>query len=268
MFWIVACIAGVLSSWGGGGDARAETVRIAAAVSLREAATEIAAQYKKETGDEIVWTFGSSGQLAAQIRNGAEIDGFISAAQKQIDDLAKDGFVDAANRQIVARNSLVLIVPAGATGGPASFAALADASVKRIAIGEPKTVPAGDYALQTLTSLKLADKLAERLVYGANVRQVLTYVENGDVTAGLVYATDALESGAKVKVVATADPATHQPIVYPAVLATASKRAAATTRALAYLCSAKARLVLAAKGFVVDEPTTAAATAPATEPVK
>src|SRR5205814_2358830 len=100
--------------------------------------------------------------------------------------------------------------------------------VKQIAIGEPKTVPAGQYAMQTLKSLGLSDQLKGKLILGANVRQVLAYVERGEVSAGIVYLTDAKQSGDKVKVVATAEESTHEPIVYPGVvLKTSTKTDAA-----------------------------------------
>jgi molybdate transport system substrate-binding protein len=230
--------------------ALAEAIRVGVAISLKEAATEIGAAYESASGDTVEFVFGSSGQVAGQIKNGAEIDAFLSAATRQVDDLANEGLVDGAARTAVASNALALIVPAGAKDAPASFAALADANGK-VAVGEPKTVPAGQYAGQVLKSLKLADRLAGRLVFGTNVRQVLAYVERGEVAAGIVYATDAREAGAKVRVVATADPATHEPIVYPAVVVTASKRRAAAERFLAHLQSREARKVLRARGFIV-----------------
>lgn len=232
------------------GSASAATVRVAAAVSLREAATQIAADYKVQTGDEIVLSFGSSGQLAAQIQNGAMIDLFISAANTQIDQLIKSKLVDEGSRQVVAGNELVLIAPAMAKDPPSGFKHLEEKRFARIAIGSPKTVPAGEYAMQTLTAMKLADAVQDRLIYGTNVRQVLDYVERGEVAAGIVYATDAKESGAKVTVIEKADPATHKPIEYPAVVVKSSKNAAAAKKFLDYFGQEKAQKILAEKGFV------------------
>src|SRR5690349_15412595 len=92
-----------------GGACRAETITVGAAISLKEAMGEIAAAYKADTGESVEFTFGSSGQLVAQIRNGAPIDAFIAAAQKQVDDLLKEKLVDGASRRVVAGNRLVLI---------------------------------------------------------------------------------------------------------------------------------------------------------------
>jgi molybdate transport system substrate-binding protein len=231
--------------------ASAETIRVAAAISLKQAIGEIAKSYENATGDKAEFTFGASGQLTAQIKNGADVDLFISAANEQVEDLLKAKLVDAATRQIVVMNSLVLIVPADAKNPPTSFQALKNAAVARVAMGEPRTVPAGQYAEQVLQSLELDDALKPKIVYGTNVRQVLTYVERGEVSAGLVYLTDARQSGDKVRVVATADPKTHEPIVYPGVVVTASKKQDAAKKFLAFLATADAKAVFEAKGFTI-----------------
>ncbi|MDB5294140.1 MAG: molybdenum transporter, periplasmic molybdate-binding protein, partial [Phycisphaerales bacterium] len=229
--------------------AAADTVRVGAAISLKEALGEVAALYRADTGDAVEFSFGSSGQVMAQIRNGADLDVFVSAAAAQMDALEKAGIVDPATRRTVATNTLVLVVPAS-RNAPASFAALADRAGGRVATGEPKTVPAGQYARQVFAALKLTDALAPRLVYGTNVRQVLAYVERGEVAAGVVYATDAKTVGDKVRVVATAAAGTHEPIVYPGVVVKTTKRPAAAQRFLAYLSSSpQARTAWTARGF-------------------
>jgi molybdate transport system substrate-binding protein len=226
-----------------------ETITIAAAISLKESVTEIGKAYETQAGDHVELTFGSSGQLAAQIQSGAPIDAFISAAAKQIDDLDKSAAIDHATRRIVTTNALVLIVPANATDAPGSFEKLADPGVARVVIGEPTTVPAGQYAQQVLRSLGLIDKLGDRLLYGANCRQVLDYVIRGEVSAGIVYKTDAIEAGDKVKLVATAHPKWHEPIVYPAAIVRASTRRDAARRFLDYLTSDKAKAIFRSHGF-------------------
>ena len=229
--------------------ASADTVRVGVAVSLKEAVTDTAQAYEKQTGDKVELSFGSSGQIAAQIKGGAAIDAFISAADKQVDELVGQGLVDRATRRVIAGNTLVLVVPSGSTGAIDSFDSLASAAVKRVALGEPKTVPAGDYAAQVLKKMKLSDAVKDKLVYGSNVRQVLDYVARGEVTAGVVYATDAKQAGDKVKVVATAPKDSHEPIVYPAALVKKSRNAAAATRFLDHLGSEEARATLEKRGF-------------------
>ena len=243
--------------------ASAETIRVGAAISLKDAVSEIAKSFEADGGDKVEFTFGSSGQIQAQVRTGAaDIDVFISAANKQVDELAREGLLVEETRRNVAGNTLVLIVPATVTGAAAGFDALADPALTRLAIGEPKTVPAGQYAMQVLAKLGLDEKLADKLVYGANVRQVLDYVERGEVSAGIVYATDAREAGARVRVIAAAPRELHDPIVYPAVVVRASRKHDAAKRFLDYLKSPAARRALADRGF------TPGSDAPTTKPAK
>lgn len=232
---------------------RGKTVRVSAAISLKDALADVATAYKADGRGEVEFTFGSSGQLQAQIAFGAAADMFVSAAHKQVDELVKAGRADAATRRVIAGNSLVLVVPAGAKAAPAALKNLADANVRRVSIGEPNTVPAGQYAMQVLKEMKLAESLEGRLVYGANVRQVLDYVERGEVDAGIVYATDARESGDRVRVIESADPKTHDPIEYPAVVVHNSRRRKAAGEFLDYLTLHKARKIFDRRGFTTPE---------------
>jgi molybdate transport system substrate-binding protein len=249
-------------------------VRIAAAISLREALTQIAADFEKVSGIKVELVFGSSGQLLAQIRNGAPVDAFISAAREQVDVLEGDGLTLPDTRQVIVGNALVLIVPADRRLGLQSFQDLARGDVRRVAIGEPATVPAGQYALQVFEKLKLVESLRGRLVYGTNARQVLDYVARGEVAAGVVYATDARTEKDRVTVVATADAAWHEPIAYPAVVLRAAAHADAAKRFLAQLAGPEAAAVFTRCGFALPRrPTTqpvegaspAAASGPAAE---
>ncbi len=175
--------------------------------------------------------------LLGQIKAGAPVDLFISAADKQVNELIKDGLADAASRNVVARGRLALIVPAKQANAATSFKEVATDKVKRLAIGQPKTVPAGDYASQALAKADLSAAVSEKLVYGTNVRQVLDYVVRGEVDAGLVYATDAKDAGDAVKVVELIDPSLHDPIVYPAVVLKDAAHKDAADRFLKYLLS-------------------------------
>jgi molybdate transport system substrate-binding protein len=242
-------ILSALLSLAGACPAHADAITVAAAISLKGALVDVAQSYKTDAGESVQFTFASSGQLTAQVKNGAPIDAFISAATRQVDDLAKANLVDDKTRRTIACNDLVLIVPANAKSPPTSFNDLADPRHKRIALGDPRTVPAGEYAAQTLASLKLTDAIKPRTVYATNVRQVLDYVERGEVAAGLVYATDAKASGDKVHIIDRAAPDTHSPIVYPAAVVTASKKKDAARKFLDYLTTDKAQKLLAIHGF-------------------
>jgi len=228
----------------------AQDLTVSAAISLKESLTAIGKQYEADTGDKVTFNFGSSGQLMAQIQSGAPVDVFVSAGQSQVDSLKKSGLLADSPARVIARNTLVLIVPKDAKNPPAAFADLAAPSIKHLAIGQPKTVPAGQYAMQTLTALKLADPLKDRLVFGENVRQVLDYVARGEVEAGLVYATDAREAAADVKVIATAPETSHDPIEYPAAVIKDTKHAASAAKFVDYLTTEKAQKILADSGFL------------------
>ena len=240
--------------------ARAEDITVAAAISLKESLEAIRPQFESASGDHIKLTLGASGQLAAQIENGAPVDLFISAAKQQVDDLKKAGKAVDSTACVVAGNELVLIVPAVAKSPPASFDELADAKVNRIAVGEPRTVPAGQYAKETLEHLKLMSKLSGKLIYGMNVRQVLQYVQSGEVDAGLVYLSDAKQAGQQVKVVATARADWHGPIEYWGVAISGATHESAAEKFLAYLKTEPAQRIFQAHGFA------APSTQPATQP--
>jgi molybdate transport system substrate-binding protein len=245
VFLIAVLVLGVM--------ARAESITVSAAVSLKEALSEIGKTYEKQGGDHVDFNFAASGPLASQIEQGAPVDAFISAANKQVDQLIKSGLADSASRQVVVRNEIVLIAPTAASDPPKSFGDLAGDKVKKIALGQPQSVPAGQYASQTLASMELSDAVTPKLVYGASVRQVLDYVERGEVDAGIVYVTDAKEAGEQVKVMATAEAATHEPIEYPAVVMTQSQHGRAATSFLKFLSSPAAQAVFTSKGFVLPD---------------
>jgi molybdate transport system substrate-binding protein len=235
--------------------ARGETITVSAAISLKEAMADEAKQYAADTGDQVSFNLGASGLLAAQIEQGAPVDLFISAGKSQIAAVIKDGLADPATQTAVATNDLVLIVPKGSTNPPSKFEDLTDGRFTKIAIGEPKTVPAGQYAMQTFTSLHIEGALATRLVMGINVRQVLLYVSRAEAQAGVVYATDAMQAADSVTVAAVAPADSHDPIVYPAVILKAGKTEAAA-RFLKFLQSDKGRAILTARGFGVPTPAT------------
>lgn len=229
--------------------ARGEPVTVSAAISLKDALSQVAREYEKSSGDVIKVNVGASGQLMEQIKAGAPVDVFISAGPGQVDELEKAGMVMGDTKRVVARNRLVLIVPAGQGGEIKGFEDLKEARIKRIAVGKPRAVPAGDYAMEVFEKLGLTAAVKGRLVYGANVRQVLDYVRRGEVEAGVVYATDAMEGGKDVTVVAEAPAGSHRPIEYVGVVIKDAKGAAAGRKFLEHLGSEQAQEVLKGKGF-------------------
>jgi molybdate transport system substrate-binding protein len=227
-------------------------VNVSAAASLQDTITDAEAAYRKDhAGIDFVNNFGSSGTLAMQIDQGAPADVFLSAAAKPMDDLEAKGLIVGQTRRNLLRNSLVLIVPLDSRIH--GFEELTGDSVRLIALGDPASVPAGQYGRQTLSSLHLWDKLNSKLVLAKDVRQVLTYVETGNADAGLVYATDARISN-KVRVVAVAPDSTHDPIVYPAAVIKGSHVEAAARSFVEYLSSPNARAIFVKRGFTIAAP--------------
>jgi molybdate transport system substrate-binding protein len=227
----------------------AADLTISAAISMKDGLSDAGKIFEQKSGDHLTFNFLASGPLMKQIEEGAPVDVFVSAAHKQMDELKSQKLIDDSTEKVIARGQLVLIVPADEKNPPTSFAELSSSKCKRLAIGEPKSVPAGDYAIQTLQAMKLAESLADKLETAANVRQVLDYVEKGEVDAGLVYRTDALSAGDKVRIVAVADESTHQPIEYPAAVIKASKQHDEAAKFLDFLASSEGQAALERRGF-------------------
>ena len=137
--------------------------------------------------------FASSGTLQKQIEQGAPADVFISAAAGQMDALQKQDLLLDDTRKDLLNNRVVLVVPGDSTIGLASFKDLTADRVKKIALGDPKSVPAGTYGQQAFDELGISAQIQSKLVLASDVRQVLSYVESGSVDAGVVYSTDALD---------------------------------------------------------------------------
>lgn len=227
-----------------------QTIVVSAAASLKEALADVNAAFaEKNPGIAIDLNLAGSGALQQQIEQGAPVDVFISAATRQMDALASKGLLLEGSVFNLLGNKVVLVGPPGATA-PADFAALADASVKRIAIGEPGSVPAGQYAQQIFAFYKIADVVKPRLIFAKDVRMVLTYAETGNVDAGVVYMTDAKQSG-KVAILAEAPAGSHDPVVYPAAIIKAARQPAAARTYLDFLKSPQASELFARRGFEV-----------------
>jgi len=225
------------------------SLTISAAASLKDALTEAENAYRQGHANlNFANNFGSSGTLAAQIDQGAPVDVFLSAAAKPMDDLQAKGLIVAATRRNLLRNTLVLIAPPNSS--LKDFQGLTGSSVRVVAIGDPASVPAGQYGKQTLAALKVMDKINSKVVLAKDVRQVLTYVETGNADAGLVYATDARISG-KVRVVATAPESTHDAIVYPVAVVKGSRSEDAARKFLEYLRTPQAQAVFVKYGFTI-----------------
>lgn len=188
---------------------------VSAAISLKDAFNEIGEVYKSKIGGTINFNFGASGALQKQIETGAPVDVFASAGARQMDELADKNLIDRATRRDFIRNTLVLIVPADSKIPLASFSDLTKAEVRKIAVGNPKTVPAGQYTEQLFGKMNLKTSVQGKLILAEDVRQALDYVARGETDAGIVYATDARSVGEKIRLAAAASENAHAPILYP-----------------------------------------------------
>lgn len=234
-------------------DSKPVTLTISAAASLKDALGEVQKLYIKDNSNvKFTDNFGASGTLQQQIEQGAPTDIFFSAGKTQVDALKTEGLLVDNTITNILKNEVVLVVPKSSTLSIKNFNSLTAASVKKIALGEPKTVPAGKYALDVLTSLKISDAITSKVVYGKDVKEVLTWVETGNADAGIVYATDAKIS-TKVKVIATAPKNSHKDIVYPAALIKSSKNAYASKKFIKFLSSSSAKKVFEKYGFIISK---------------
>lgn len=235
-----------------GDPAAPADLTISVAASVQDAMKDIQVAYQEVAPEvTITYNFGSSGSLAQQIAQGAPVDVFLSASPQWMDDLAEKGQVVEGSRQDLLRNEMVLIVPKNKSA-VADFKDLETGEVGKVAIGEPESVPAGRYAKEVLTSLGLFDFLQPKLVFGKDVRQVLTYVETGNVDAGLVYATDANVSD-QVEVVAIADSSSYSPIVYPIAVVQDSDNPETAQDFVDFLASDSAIAIFRGYGFGMAE---------------
>jgi molybdate transport system substrate-binding protein len=228
----------------------AQDVTLSVAVSLKEVTEELGRAFMAaRPGVTLRYNFGASGDLQKQIEAGAPVDVFLSAAQRQMDELEKQNLIVPASRRAFARNALVVIKPADSRVDITKPADLLEARVGRIVIGSPKTVPAGQYAEESLRALGLWDRLQPKLIFSENVRQALDYVARGEVDAGFVYTTDAAARAQGVKEAFRPPDDSYRPVIYPGAVVAASKQAALARAFLDLLDAAEGRAVLSRFGF-------------------
>ena len=225
-------------------------VLVSAAISLKVPLEDAAKQFAAASpGDAISFALGSSGQLAAQVAEGAPVDLFISASPAEIERLLVARRIEVPTLTVIAGNRLVVVVPRG-TAPAADLAALAAPRFSRVAIGNPKTVPAGRYAREALTSSGILDAIESRIVFGENVRQVVDLVARGEADAGIVYATDVPIGGTAITKAFEIPETMHAPIVYEGAVIAGSTSATRAREFLKFLTSAAGRDVVVKHGFL------------------
>ena len=240
-------------------EAAEVTLNVFAAASMTETLTEIQEMYKEVVPNvTLVFNFDSSGTLKTQIQEGADCDVFISAAQKQMNQLDKDAdpevntegldYVLEGTRINLLENKVVLAVPDGNPKGIESFADLGTDKLSLLALGN-EDVPVGQYSEEILTNLGMLDQLEQenKITYGSNVKEVTTQVSEAAADAGIIYATDAYSAG--LPVVAQADDTMRKQVIYPAAVLNISENQDAAEAFLDYLKTDDCMKVFEEVGF-------------------
>ena len=254
-----ACSAGFLDFFGGR-DSNATIynitgeVNLAAAASLKNVYDEklIPMFEKQYPGAKVVPTYASSGDLQTQIENGLKADIFMSAANKQMNKLIDEGYVDNSTNKQFLENKVVLIVPASSSSNITSFEDLKNMS-GHIAIGDPESVPAGQYGKEVLTNLGIWDSVESKLSLGKDVTEVLNQVAQGSADCGIVYSTDAKSNG-DVKVICEAPAGSlNTSVIYPVAELKNTTNPDAANAFLDFLQTKEAKDIFVEYGFTIHE---------------
>jgi len=229
------------------GASAAELV-VSAAASLTDAFTAVKTAFEAATpGTTVTCNFAASGALFKQMEQGAPVDVFASADMKWMGKMVEAGLVEKGADKIFAVNDLVLAVPAGNPAKVASVTDLKAERVKRVAVGTPKTVPAGNYTMLALTDSGDWTPLEPKFVFAESVRQVLDYVARGEVDAGFMYATDAKKGGDKVATAAVIP--LKAPVTYPLAVLKGAAQKASAEKFVSFVLSTEGQKILANFGF-------------------
>lgn len=233
-------------------DASGE-VNLAAAASLKNVYDDklIPMFEEKYPGIKVTPTYASSGDLVKQIENGLDADVFMSAGNKQMNTLINESLVENSSNIKFLENKLVLIVPADSKTNITSFEQLKDVN-GTIAIGNPDSVPAGQYANESLHNLGIWDAVEPKLSLATDVTAVLNQVADGSAEYGLVYATDA-KSNDKVRVVCEAPENSLKTIIYPVAPLKDAQNETATIKFLEFLQSKEAKDIFVEYGFTIHD---------------
>jgi molybdate transport system substrate-binding protein len=226
---------------------------ISAASSLAEALQEIQSLYnKKNAAVKINLNFGATGELQQQIEQGAPVDIFFSSATKPMRKLIDQQWIDEDQQLILLSNELVIITSTARDLKIEKIQELTQNQIERIAIGIPESVPAGNYAKEALMNVKLWNTLQPKLIQAKDVKQVLQYVETGNVDAGFVYKTDALVSS-KVNMALILKPDLHSAITYHLGVVKSTRHLDETLDFFTFLQSAEALDIFKKYGFTVPK---------------
>jgi molybdate transport system substrate-binding protein len=227
---------------------QAAELSISAAASLKEVINELSVSYaKKNPGVTFVKSYGGSGQLAKQIEQGAPADIFLSANSEWMEYLKSRKAVDEKSIGTFAYNELVFAgSPELKVSGMRDVVKLA-----RIAIGSPKSVPAGEYAMEAFRKSGIDKKLEKKLVMARDVRECLMYAERGEVDGAFVYRTDALQGARHAAILFTVPQDLYPRVSYPMALTLSGAKKPEAAGFLAFLKTSEAKALLTKYGFQV-----------------
>ena len=235
----------VAACGGGVGDSR--ELLVFAATSLTDALTEIERAYEESVGVDLLISYGGSQTLARQIESGAPADVFISAGAGPVTLLENARLVAQDSRRSLLVNRLVVVARPGVPE-PASLSDLAQRDYRRIALVNPNLAPAGAYTRDALSNYGIWDAIQGKVVFGADVRVTLTYVETGNADVALVYATDALTTP-DLSVLDIVPEGSYTPIVYPAIAVSGSEDIEVAMEFIEYLRSKSSVDIFRRYGF-------------------
>lgn len=224
-------------------------LQVFSAIAMTEALQEIKPLFERANpAVNVLHNFGGSGQLRQQIERGAPADVFLSADQKDMDRLQQSDLLLPDTRRNLVRNQIVLVIPLNTTG-ITRLQDLTRPEVKRVAIGNPDTVPIGRYSQEIFRNLNLTNALRPKLVFGNSVRQVLSYVATGNVDAALVWVTDARTSD-RIRVVQRIPPSLHSPALFPVSAIKESRNVQTARTYVQFLTTPPAKAVFEKYGFI------------------
>jgi molybdate transport system substrate-binding protein len=235
---MIAAVSGCLS--GKQNDNKPVEITVSAASSLSDVFKDLGTEFTKNHPEvKINFNFGASGILQKQIEQGAPVDIFASASQLEMDSLDGKGLIIKDTRTNFTRNKLVIIAPSNVTIEGLK-------SLNKIAIGNPKTVPAGRYAQTFLENAGIYEMIKPKLTFAENVRQALDYVERGEVDAGFVYFSDTLKSNMSVSSI---NDSFYPSIVYPIAVINDSQQLVISRQFIEYIQSNEGQTILRKYGF-------------------
>ncbi len=241
-------VAGALLSCAFVGQALAAELYVSGAASLTNAFDEAKAAFEKKNPDvKVLTNYAASNPLLKQMQEGAPVDVFATADQQTMDKAQAAKLIKPESRKNFALNDLVMIVPADSKFTFKDVKGLCMDSVKKIAVGNPDSVPAGRYTKASLTKAGIWEKLQPKYIMAASVRQALDYVSRGEVDAGFVYRTDALKAGGKVKIVSIVEG--HDPVLYPVAVALTGKNQADGQKFVDFVTGPEGQAILKKYGF-------------------